>query len=127
MRKLLQSLITNAVQSVHKTYKGCRAKIMKMSCNIAHEAEIKKKSIANCDPEHHQEKAEVQRVEKERKLLSGKKTRTMERESGEGSLNCNKPRAKQKARTHTQTHTPPWHMHPDYTSQKTDRALQQED
>lgn len=43
MRKLLQSLITNAVQSVHKTYKGCRAKIMKMSCNIAHEAEIEKK------------------------------------------------------------------------------------
>lgn len=40
MRKLLQSLATNAVQSLHKTYKGCRAKIMKMSCNIAHEAEI---------------------------------------------------------------------------------------
>lgn len=127
MRKLLQSLLTNAVQSLHKTYKGCRAKIMKMSCNIAHEAEIEKKKHSKLWPRAPSGKGRSAKSGKRKEITVGKKKRTMERESGEGSLNCNKPRAKQKARTHTQTHTPPWHMHPDYTSQKTDRALQQED
>lgn len=66
-------------------------------------------------PSAHQEEAEVQRVEKRKEITAGKKNRTMERESEEGSMNCNKPRARQKSLTHTQKHTP-WHTHPDYTS-----------
>lgn len=87
-----------------------------MSCNIAHEAGIiilehldikgeKANSRANCDPERHQEKAEVQRVEKRKEITAGKKSGTMERQSEEGSLNCNKPRARQKSLKHTHTHT----------------------
>lgn len=73
-------------------------KNMKLSCNITHETgviileqldtrEKKQKTKADCDPERHQEKAEVQRVEKRKEITVGKKNRTMERESEEGSLN----------------------------------------
>lgn len=54
-----------------------------MSCNPAHEAginileqlEIKEKNketTHNCDPERHQEEAEVQRVEKRKEITAGK-------------------------------------------------------
>lgn len=49
-------------------------------------------------------KAEMQRVEKRKgNYCRGKISGTMERQSEEGSLNCNKPRAKGKS--HTRTHT----------------------
>lgn len=58
-------------------------KIMKRSFYVAHDTEVissvhlntteEERGRANCDPEPHQEKAEVQRVEKRKEITVGKK------------------------------------------------------
>ena len=65
---------THAVHILHKKF-ACAH--VKMSCNIAHDAGYEREKTwnrANCDPQPHQEKAEVQRVDKRKEITAGKKT-----------------------------------------------------
>lgn len=111
MRKLLQTLPCLKHQTQHRAFiklvKVAVQNILRRVANVAHEAGIiipeqlerkgekQKAEQKNCDPERHQEKAEMQRVEKRKEITAG----TMERQFEKGSLNCNKPRARRKSHT----------------------------
>lgn len=109
MKQLQPGLLatTHAVHILHETSNVCKCKDNLQHCTWSWIQQRKDMKQSKLWPGAPSGKGRSAKSGKEKGNYCREKNITMERESEEGSLNCNKPRARQNSLTHT---------HPVYTS-----------
>lgn len=105
MKQLQPGLLatTHAVHILHETSNVCKCKDNLQHCTWSWIQQRKDMKQSKLWPGAPSGKGRSAKSGKEKGNYCREKNITMERESEEGSLNCNKPRARQNSLTHTHT------------------------